>query len=177
VESWTYTDATDGLSGILNSEPLSDFGVTVTSNGVPQLPTGDSVTVVDGVAELSSQSSGPIGAILDQSGNYATESGGALTSGTDSSALEQANFRCGCKFTWGIISGTVYFNLHETAVLALSTVPLGLIAPVLPPPFDFILLYSATVIGVTAGLAGVVGDCVYVKSYGVVGQYSGGFCS
>ncbi len=80
------------------------------------------------------------------------------------------------RFTWGWVSGTVYFNKAETeslclgAIAALSGMSLRAIwVPILYAIAGTIAAFSCT--------AHWVGMCIKVKSYHVVIAYSGGYCT
>ena len=79
-------------------------------------------------------------------------------------------------FTWGWLSGTVYFNKWETLTLCSGSyntlIALGILPFWLP-----ILLAVAAVIFVYSCVARLLGMCIKVKSNGSVLYYTGGFCT
>jgi len=79
-------------------------------------------------------------------------------------------------FTWGWITGTVYFSKSETAKAAASIGFLGSTAFLGPPPFNVILGLSAAYYTLVAGWAQAEGKCLSIKSAGGAGIYSGGTC-
>jgi len=83
-------------------------------------------------------------------------------------------------YTWGWISGTVYFNKSETIKFAAGAWAVTAWANWAPPPFGQILASLAAYIALVASWAAADGRCVYVNTYGHVGIYSGsagdGYC-
>jgi len=83
-------------------------------------------------------------------------------------------------YTWGIITGTVYFNKNETAKAAASWQYIAAIGAFAPPPFDVILVASASYYSLIATYAGIDNKCLEVKSDGLAYEYSGtqgdGYC-
>lgn len=81
-------------------------------------------------------------------------------------------------YTWGIITGTVYFNKTETRDLAYgggaAIAILGAITKVMP------VTVSGIAVTATANIAINHGQCIKIKSTGDVGFYSGnegnGYC-
>ncbi len=83
-------------------------------------------------------------------------------------------------FTFGIITGTVYFNKNETSDIAFVPGALDGLSAALPPPFDVLLgVYSIYLLAESSS-AEASGKCVYIKTTGQVGSYSGsegdGYC-
>jgi len=83
-------------------------------------------------------------------------------------------------YTWGIITGTVYFNKTETAKAAASSASITALAFLAPPPFDVVLAVSASYYSLVAGYAVIDHKCLEVKSDGLAYEYSGtqgdGYC-
>jgi hypothetical protein len=83
-------------------------------------------------------------------------------------------------YTWGNITGTVYFNKSETAKIAASAAFVAALGAFAPPPFNIILVASAATISWEATWAMADGKCVKVKSTGAIGEYGGssgdGYC-
>ncbi|WPO76643.1 hypothetical protein [Streptomyces sp. KN37] len=83
-------------------------------------------------------------------------------------------------YTWGIVSGTVYFNKSETRKIALGG---GLAATIIASiPAGFTTAAGITVAAITtmANIAQSHKKCLKIKSYGKPGEYSGkqgdGYC-
>ncbi|MFF0220524.1 hypothetical protein [Streptomyces vinaceus] len=81
------------------------------------------------------------------------------------------------KFTWGIATGTAYFNKKETKEFATAAGVVSWATRFAPPPWGTIISGYATYIAAQAGIASANDECVEVKSVGVVYRYSGGYCS
>lgn len=83
-------------------------------------------------------------------------------------------------YTWGWVTGTVYFNRHETQIIAANAGWVDLVAPLAPEPFGTLLSAYAAYISEVASNADSVGLCVKVKSTAAVGVYGGtdgdGYC-
>lgn len=83
-------------------------------------------------------------------------------------------------YTWGWITGTVYFNRSETIQVAIGTASLQGIAQFLPLPWSAIIIANLIYYTAVASLAQSNGTCLYIKSTGEAGQYSGsqgdGYC-
>ena len=85
----------------------------------------------------------------------------------------------GLHYTWGNITGTVYFNREETATasFAAGMTAMGALAA---EPFGAIIAAKAAQISIVAGTANLAGRCLKIKSNGRVGIYSGsdgdGYC-
>ncbi|MFJ6831918.1 hypothetical protein [Streptomyces sp. NPDC091209] len=81
------------------------------------------------------------------------------------------------KWTWGIISGTVYFNKKETAHLASNAGFVAVLFAAAPPPFDAYGILNAANISRVAWNAGSDGKCVEVKVPTFLPyEYKGGYC-
>ncbi|WP_458243745.1 hypothetical protein [Streptomyces sp. MAI_2237] len=81
------------------------------------------------------------------------------------------------KWTWGIISGTVYFNKRETAHLAANSAFVGVLFAAAPPPFDAYGILNAANISRVAWNATSDHKCVEVKVPTFLPyEYSGGNC-
>jgi hypothetical protein len=83
-------------------------------------------------------------------------------------------------FTWGWVTGTIYFNKQETALFAVSVGAVNTMVSFVPPPWGTILKVYAALITAQAGTAIALGQCVSVNSVGLVFRYSGsegdGYC-
>lgn len=83
-------------------------------------------------------------------------------------------------YTWGIVTGTVYFNKSETQKIAASTAFLAGIGAFAPPPFNVLFVVSAGGMSLIAAWALADGKCVSLKSNGDIGSYGGkqgdGYC-
>ncbi len=83
-------------------------------------------------------------------------------------------------YTWGWISGTVYFNRRETRDLAFGLGGLAAAGIFLPPPFDAIVSGLSGILAAEVAIAENHGWCVDVNTRGQIGFYSGsqgnGYC-
>jgi len=83
-------------------------------------------------------------------------------------------------YTWGIVTGTVYFNKSETAHAAADSAFIAGIGYFAPPPFDALLVASAGYYALFASNAVIDHKCLEVKSTGLAYEYSGsrgdGYC-
>jgi hypothetical protein len=79
-------------------------------------------------------------------------------------------------WTWGWVTGTVYFNKHETSVIAASLGWIAKLGIFIPGIWGTIIRIYAEAIHEYAKLAKAVGGCVKFKSTGAVGIYFGGYC-
>jgi len=79
-------------------------------------------------------------------------------------------------FTWGWITGTVYFSKSETIKAAGSAAFIAAIGAFAPPPFDVLLVASAGWYALVATWASADGKCLKIKSTGSASEYSGGYC-
>jgi len=79
-------------------------------------------------------------------------------------------------YTWGWISGTVYFNRAETLKGAASAAFIAAIGAFAPPPFDVLLVVSAGSYAMIAGWVVADNRCLEIKSGGAAYEYSGGYC-
>ncbi|MDF3297513.1 hypothetical protein [Streptomyces tropicalis] len=81
------------------------------------------------------------------------------------------------KWTWGIISGTVYFNKKETAHVASNAGFVAVLFAAAPPPFDAYGILNAANISRVAWNADSDHKCVEVKVPTFLPyEYSGGYC-
>ncbi|WP_299954699.1 hypothetical protein [uncultured Modestobacter sp.] len=83
-------------------------------------------------------------------------------------------------YTWGIITGTVYFNKSETQKVAASSAFIAGMGAFAPPPFNVLFVASAGSISLAAAWAIADGKCIAVKSNYTFPAYSGsqgdGYC-
>ncbi len=83
-------------------------------------------------------------------------------------------------YTWGIVTGTVYFNKSETSHAAANSAFVAALGYFAPPPFDALLVASAGYYSWVAASAVINNKCLEVKSTGLAYQYSGtqgdGYC-
>jgi hypothetical protein len=79
-------------------------------------------------------------------------------------------------YTWGWVTGTIYFNKHETAIFAVAATAASFIAS-LAGPWSVLLRGYVTYLQVAAGKAIADHKCLKVKSTLTAGEYSGGYCS
>ncbi|WP_432171971.1 hypothetical protein [Streptomyces sp. 1222.5] len=83
------------------------------------------------------------------------------------------------KITWGIVTGTAYFNKRETRVIADNGALSGAIGYFLPPGLNAYWGAHAVVIGTVATKAKSAKKCLKVKFAAglfLPDQYSGGYC-
>ncbi|QNP71959.1 hypothetical protein IAG44_22780 [Streptomyces roseirectus] len=81
------------------------------------------------------------------------------------------------KWTWGIISGTVYFNKKETSHLAANAGFVAVLFAAAPPPFDVYGVVNSANISRVAWNADSDGKCVEVKVPTFLPyEYKGGYC-
>jgi hypothetical protein len=108
----------------------------------------------------------------------------SLASSTSGTTLVQSVDVAGAQFpvqadphyTWGWVTGTVYFNKRETRLLAATGSSVSFIAS-LPGPWQLILRGYAAYLLTTAGVAVAQGKCLKVKSTLSARVYSGGYCT
>jgi hypothetical protein len=83
-------------------------------------------------------------------------------------------------FTWGWVTGTIYFNRQETALFAAGTGLTSKMASLLPAPWGTVLSVYAAVLTAVAASAFALGQCVSMNSVGLAFRYSGsegdGYC-
>jgi hypothetical protein len=83
-------------------------------------------------------------------------------------------------WTWGYVTGTVYFNRSETEFIAAYENWLTIAGWFVPPPFDTLLAIYQLYLHYEAQYAESVGICVKIKSTGTIGTYGGsqgdGYC-
>jgi len=83
-------------------------------------------------------------------------------------------------YTWGWVTGTVFFNKSETTKMAASAAFVAALGAFLPPPFDILVVASAGIIALKAGFALADNACIAVVSNGDIHEYSGnagdGYC-
>jgi hypothetical protein len=84
------------------------------------------------------------------------------------------------KWTWGIVTGTAYFDKAETATIADHADWISVFGPLIPWPWSDLLPTWAAYIRTVAQHAHALGLCVSVKSTGTAGIYggstAGGYC-
>jgi hypothetical protein len=82
-------------------------------------------------------------------------------------------------YTWGNITGTVYFNVEETNELAYTASLVGVEA-IAEAPFGLIITEKSLDILAKAAIARNTGRCLKIKSTGSIGIYGGsdgdGYC-
>lgn len=83
------------------------------------------------------------------------------------------------KMTWGIVTGTAYFNKSETRKIADNGALSGVVSGFLPPGLNIYWGAHAAVITTTAVKAKNAKQCIKIKFAAgifIPGQYSGGYC-
>ncbi|MFD8782577.1 hypothetical protein [Kitasatospora sp. NPDC059599] len=79
-------------------------------------------------------------------------------------------------FTWGIVSGTAYFDKGETQAIAGGGATALAVITAVGGPLDIVVDPIVTVTVAAAGVAVAKGECVKLKSYGIASTYSGQYC-
>lgn len=79
-------------------------------------------------------------------------------------------------YTWGWVTGTIYFNKHETRLFTAYGTAVGLIASLGGPWAPLLRGYVAYLMTVAAK-ASADGKCLKVKSTLTAYEYSGGYCT
>ncbi|MFI2458196.1 hypothetical protein [Streptomyces sp. NPDC019539] len=83
------------------------------------------------------------------------------------------------KFTWGIVTGTAYFNRTETRRIAQNGAITAMAAWALPPGLNAYVSMHSAAITVTANKAYATKRCIKIKFAAglfIPDQYSGGYC-
>jgi hypothetical protein len=75
-------------------------------------------------------------------------------------------------YTWGTVTGTVYFDRVDTGAMAYAAGATALGAA-LVEPFGAVVAAKAAQIAVVAGAANLAGRCLKIKSNGRIGIYCG----
>jgi hypothetical protein len=178
----------------LEEAPISDYGVSVTSNGTVSLPAGDTVRNFHGQAVLYNGSD-PVGPMVAPNEQLAVASGpptaptvvptpGPTTNGLlrRAKATKGVVNGCDCEVTWGIITGTIYFNKKGTA-LAKDLSGLATIAAQAAPGVDVLVAAAFGIATLCAQEAQDVDECLAIRFGLTPGftpvpySYSGGFCT
>ncbi len=107
---------------------------------------------------------------------YSVE-GSRLTQTIDTNASTAFPVVADPKFTWGTISGTAYFNKSETRTIAYGGATALAVLTAIGGPFDLVIDPILGLAVAQAAVAAGKGECIKIKSYGVVSSYSGGYCS
>jgi hypothetical protein len=79
-------------------------------------------------------------------------------------------------YTWGWVSGTVYFNKTETWEAYLDINFLFGVATLAPWPFNVVIAFYVGAANRMASQAVHDGQCLKIKSNGRAYEYSGGYC-
>jgi hypothetical protein len=79
-------------------------------------------------------------------------------------------------YTWGWVTGTVYFNKRETLKAAASATYIGGIGAFAPSSFNVIIAAWAGWFALVASWAIENNKCLKIKSTGYAYVYSGGYC-
>jgi hypothetical protein len=194
------TVTTQDFSANLVEAPVSDYGVSVASNGTVSLPAGDTVQNVHGQAVLYKGSTA-IGPMVGPNAQPAVASGpptaptvvptpGSTTNGLlrRAKATKGVVNGCDCEVTWGIISGTVYFNKKGTGLIAVGGASAAAIFALVGGPLGDVLALGGIYLMTTAEIAKEEGWCLDYRfgladlvnpeyDFGGAGHYSGGFCT
>jgi hypothetical protein len=79
-------------------------------------------------------------------------------------------------YTWGWVTGTIYFNKQETAILSSAAGGAAFLAAYVPVWGTALAGYSVA-LSTTAGIANAHHKCLEIKLPSLVPhQYSGGYC-
>ena len=173
---------------------------SVASNGTVSLPAGDTVQNVHGQAVLYKGSTA-IGPMVGPNAQPAVASGpptaptvvptpGSTTNGLlrRAKATKGVVNGCDCEVTWGIISGTVYFNKKGTGLIAVGGASAAAIFALVGGPLGDVLALGGIYLMTTAEIAKEEGWCLDYRfgladlvnpeyDFGGAGHYSGGFCT
>ena len=83
-------------------------------------------------------------------------------------------------YTWGWVTGTVYFNVSETEKMAASAAFAAAMLAFLPPPFDFFGAGAAAYLSLRSAWAMADHTCIAIQSPAYIHEYSGsqgdGYC-
>jgi len=80
------------------------------------------------------------------------------------------------KITWGIITGTIYFNKAETAQVAATAGFVASLARYLPSPWNTVLDLFANYYSFMAAYVLTLGECLAIKSTTYAYGYRGSYC-
>lgn len=81
------------------------------------------------------------------------------------------------KFTWGWVSGTMYLSKFETQLICAYGVAAFTWIGVVGFWLSIVTVTLGAIITGSACAAAALNKCIKVKSYGVIQQYSGGYCT
>lgn len=173
-------DAQSGaiLFRLRNAQAAPDLSVTIDNpDGHLERQASGAVNIVDGTGAVVGTISQPwardaAGRALPTS--FAV-SGNTVTQHVDTTGAVYP-VTADPKWTWGIITGTVYFNKHETSVIAASSDWVNKLSIFIPGIWSTIIGLYAAVVHAMAKHAKEAGGCVKLKSTGVPGIYFGGYC-
>jgi hypothetical protein len=154
-----------------------DFGLTLPTGAAAQLASDDSVVVLD-------QGGNPLGSFLKPWAKDATGKNLATEYGLNGSTLTQIVHTEGATFpvtadphyTWGWVTGTIYFNKTETKLMALG----GTIVSWLPSPAT---MWGGRSLAALAAYAVATNQCIKWKIWaiGIIAGgpllYQGGYCT
>jgi hypothetical protein len=105
---------------------------------------------------------------------------GVLIQKVDLSTTQSFPVTADPHYTWGIVTGTVYFNRSETQRIGSLGSVTGLVGTFLTPPFDVIVVTYGAALSLSASADYNNGHCVSINSVGVIREYWGddgdGYC-
>jgi hypothetical protein len=176
----TDTDALTGaiLFRLRNAQAVPDVSFTIDNpDGTLALNSSGGVNIIDSTGAVAGTISAPwaLDAIDQGLPTTFTVSGNTVTQHVNTTT---AVFPVVADphWTWGWVSGTVYFNKHETAIIAETTDWIAKLGIVIPGPWGTVIRLYAEALHLLAKHAKSAGGCVKLKSYGAMGIYFGGYC-
>lgn len=167
----TWSDPAHGIKAVGTWTAASSYGLTINGAGKVSVPPGESIRMTDGVAVFY-QSSLPVGLVVMGDGTpVELTAAGTLTAQSSDrvhggSRVLSPDFNCHCKFHWGIVSGTIYFNGQGTYELGFESEFFDALTVLLPAPWDAIFTLAEVYYQTMAVKAYSQGECVDVKTYG-----------
>ncbi|WP_155291148.1 hypothetical protein [Rhodococcoides fascians] len=99
---------------------------------------------------------------------------GVLIQKVDLSSTQSFPVTADPHYTWGIVTGTAYFNRYETQRIGSLGAVTGLAGAFLPPPFDALVITYGAALSLAASADYNNGHCVAINSVGVIREYWGG---
>jgi hypothetical protein len=183
----------------VSEAPVSDYGVSVASNGAVSLPAGDTVRNFHGQAVLYNGSNA-VGVIAAPGGQSAVASGPPTVTPapgpTSNSLLKKVktkglvNASCGCEVTWGIITGTIYFDKLATAIISVGggfvlggSITAACLLTIIGAPLCVVFMAYSGMLIADAGTAWAENRCLMIgytfipPYWNGAGDYSGGYCT
>ena len=153
-----------------------NFGFKATGSEKAKLVRDGSAAIVDDQDNVISAIAAPWA--YDSLGNrlpsWYTFDGDTLILNVDHTMAVEYPVVADPEFTWGVLSGTAYFDRQETLdVAATSYILLSMFAPFLPPPFNGIVTWYVATIGGWAVTAANTSDKCLKVQYGFTWSWGG----